>query len=396
MKSVCLFLSLLFIQTGFAQNKLPVIRATSKSVSINDGGFLDKNGWTLSPSARPDIFTADRTRRTKYVTFYTDIDSIRVKLKPGMRYDFVILLNGKDSCFTQIASAVPPTVKRPETAKADTIPFVLTEHNAIAVKVVVNNTDTLLVHFDLSSFDFHLTRDAVLKKTHLLANQPDAMAGKAAPNFNKLSKVTSLQIGSVTFTNPPVTTTQLTAIGMDGRMGWNVFEGKTVELDYDRNLLIVHPKLPGKPKGYTKVPMGFIRSFPLMSGSFEINGKRYTGDFAMDTGSETAVILDSGWVAKKQMPAEQLKLLKTTTLRDPRNNVFQTKVVLAPAFMLDKHPLNNVPVLILSSKINPAGFELNFLGNGVMKRFNMLFDFEHDNIYLKPNHLFTAGYKQSS
>src|ERR1700743_302292 len=99
---------LLIIQTTFAQHKLPIIKATSKKVSIKDGDFLDKNSWTLTPSARPDIFTADRTRKTKYVTFYTDIDSIRVKVKPGMRFNFVILYNGKDSCYTQIASAIPP------------------------------------------------------------------------------------------------------------------------------------------------------------------------------------------------------------------------------------------------------------------------------------------------
>lgn len=396
MKPACLLLSLLVIQTVFAQNKLPVIRATSKSVSINDGGFLDKNAWNLSPDARPDVYTADRTRRPKYVTFYTDIDSIRVLLKPGMRYNFVILINGKDSCFTQIASAISPGEKQPKSTKPDTIPFTLTDHNAIAIKTVINNTDTLLVHFDLSSFDFHFTRDAVLKKTHLLANQPDALTGKATPNFNKMVKVTSLQMGQLTFTNPPVTTTQLTAIGMDGRIGWTVFEGKTVELDYDHNLMIIHPQLPAKLTGYTKMQMDFMRSYPLMNGSFEIDGKQYRGNFAMDTGSEVAMILDSGWAAKQHLPIAQLKLIKTTTLRDPRNNVFETKVVLTPAFALNKHSLKNVPALVLSSKINPAGFELNFLGNDLMKRYNMLFDFQHDNIYLKPNHLFNEKYKQSS
>jgi hypothetical protein len=102
------FVPLIFLSTfSIAQNKCKVIKATSKSVAIKDGDELDKNAWTLSPKARPDVFTADRIRKTKYVTFYTDIDSIRVKVKPGSRYDFVILLNGKDSCYTRIESAVP-------------------------------------------------------------------------------------------------------------------------------------------------------------------------------------------------------------------------------------------------------------------------------------------------
>jgi hypothetical protein len=56
-------------QSISAQSKLPVIKASSKGVAINDGGFSDKNAWTLSPKIKPDIFTADRTPKTKWVTF---------------------------------------------------------------------------------------------------------------------------------------------------------------------------------------------------------------------------------------------------------------------------------------------------------------------------------------
>eukprot|EP01132_Coremiostelium_polycephalum_P016238 gene16238-19547_t len=108
MKYIFLFCFFLGLTPVFAQSKLPVIRATSNKVAINDGGYLDKNRWTLSPAAKPDVFTADRTRETKWVTFYTDLDSIRIKVKPGSSTDFVILLNGKDSCYTRVVSAIGP------------------------------------------------------------------------------------------------------------------------------------------------------------------------------------------------------------------------------------------------------------------------------------------------
>ncbi|RYF37317.1 MAG: hypothetical protein EOO38_26495, partial [Cytophagaceae bacterium] len=94
-----------------AQAQLPLIRATSSHVAIRDGGYLNKNAWTLSPKARPDVYTADRTRKAKWVTFYTDLDSIRLRVKPGTRTDFIILLNGKDSCYTRLASALPLPTK---------------------------------------------------------------------------------------------------------------------------------------------------------------------------------------------------------------------------------------------------------------------------------------------
>lgn len=378
-----------------AQAKLPVIKASSKKVAINDGGYFEKDRWTLSPKAKPDIFIADRTRKTKWVTFYTDIDSIRVKVKPGTRFNFVILLNGRDSCYTQIASAIPPENKlKNNTINHDTIPFTVSAHNAIAVKAVLNNSDTVTLHFDLSSFDIRLTKTAILTKTHLLSNQPDAVTGKAKPNYNQLNKVTKLQMGSLVITNPDIFITELTARDMDGRFSYNIFEGKTIEINYDLGLLIIHSKLPKIAKGYARSKLGFKRSFDYVTGTFEIANKKYTGDFLMDTGSEQAIILDSTWATAKNFPAN-LKLIKTLTISDPRGVKYETRTVLSPAFTINKQGLTNIPTLILSGK-NPVGFPINYLGNDVLKRFNMILDLKNDYIYLKPDKLMGMKYRDDS
>jgi hypothetical protein len=394
-KYLLLFVSLLGVQASFAQSKLPVIKATSKSASINDGGFLDKNSWSLSPGIRPDVYTADRTRQPKWVTFYTDIDSIRVKVKPGSRFNFVVLLNGKDSCFTQIASGIPPvSMVKNNSATHDTIPFTLTADNAISVKTIMNDADTLLLHFDASSFDFHFTQNAILKKTKLLVNRADALAGKASPNYNNLNKATKLQMGSMVWQQVEILPTLITADGMDGRFGWNLFEGRQVELDYDKNIMIIHSQLPKDLKGYVKSKIGFARSYPYINGTFEIAGKKYNGNFSMDTGSGQALILDSAWVSNQHFPKD-LKLIKSTVLSDPRGNKYEIKIVKAPVYRLNGFALTNIPTLLLAGK-NPMGYEINYLGNGLMKRFNMILDFEKDNIYLKPNKLTPLKYKGDS
>ncbi|WP_413670609.1 hypothetical protein ACEN9X_12115 [Mucilaginibacter sp. Mucisp86] len=388
MKYFLLFICLLPAGFVIGQSKLPVTKATSKKVAINDGGFLDKNAWSLSPKMRPDVYTADRTRATKWVTFYTDIDSIRVKVKPGTRYNFVILLNGKDSCYTQIASAIPPVNKQNGgVTKNDTIPFKLTAYSAIAVKAVMNDTDTLNLHFDLSSFDFHLTKDAILKKTKLLPNHADVLAGKAKPNFNEMSKVLKLQMGTAVWHNQEILPTNITSTGMDGRFGWNLFEGKLVEVDYDNNRIIIHNTKPKGLKNYERSKIGFMRSFPYAIGMFEIGRKKYTGNFSMDTGSDQSAILDSAWAAKNDFPTN-LKVIKSSTISDPRGVKYDMKIVEAPLFRLNGFPVTNVSTLILSNK-NPLGFEINYLGNGLLKRFNMIIDFKNDYLYLKPNKLST-------
>jgi len=391
MKIITLLTFLFFTSLSFAQTKLPLIKATSKRVSIKDGDIFSKNSWSLSPSARPDIYTAERTRKTKWVTFYTDIDSIKVKVRPGTRFNFVILFNGKDSCFTQIASAVSPEDKTLRKVVAiDTISFTLTTYNAIAFKAIVNGTDSVNLHFDTGSWDFRLTKDAIVKKTKLLAGQTET-----TPNFKKLNKVHKLQIGKLVINNPDFEATDMTAHDMDGRFGWNLFEGKQVELDFDNNRMIVHSgKLIKAPKGYIKSNLEFRNSFMIVKGAMKKGDQLLPGDFLMDTGSGQAIILDSAWAASTDF-AKGLQLIRSIVLHNPRGDKFETKVVLAPGFEMNGYALTNIPTLILGTR-NPAGFSINNLGNDLLKRFNMILDFKHDCIYWKPNQFFDREFKKDS
>ncbi len=98
-KLVALLLLTSTIQLSVAQTKLPVVRANSKTVDIKDGEKLIKQAWTISPEINPDVYLTS----SKKVTFYTDISSISFKINPKVGvYNFIILLNGKDSARTQI------------------------------------------------------------------------------------------------------------------------------------------------------------------------------------------------------------------------------------------------------------------------------------------------------
>jgi hypothetical protein len=370
MKAPILFLAILALHGAMAQSTLPLIHATAKKVSIKDDGFLEKDAWNLSPKARPDIYTADRSRKTKYVTFYTDVDSIRVKLKPGGKVDFIILLNGTDSCYTEVASSFHKSPPAPESH--DTIPFTLTAQMAIHVRSTINDTASLELHFDASSFDLALT----------------------TPNYKKFRPLSRLQIGPLSWTHPDLHNTTLTATGMDGRFGWNLFEGKYVELNYDDSLLIIHTKRPKNLKGYTRSKLYFFRSYPCVKATIRAGNKAYTGYFLLDTGSGQAIILDSTWAIQQNFPTD-LKLLSTSVFHDARGIKYETKIVQAPGIMLNGFASSDVPTWLLNTR-NPAGFEINLLGNDLLKRFNIIMDFQNDYIYLKPNQLLNSPFKNGT
>jgi len=167
-----------------------------------------------------------------------------------------------------------------------------------------------------------------------------------------------------------------------------------VEINYDHSLLIIHSRAIKVPKGYVKSKLEFIRSFVCAKGAFEIENKKYSGDFLFDTGSEQAIILDSAWVSGKNFP-KNLKLIKSLTIRNPGGAKFETKIVLSPLFKINNFELTNIPTSIFESK-NPAGFEINNLGNDFLKRFNMILDFKNDCLYLKPNKLINSKYRVTS
>lgn len=83
-----------------AQTKLPLIKAHSLDVDIRDAGYFRKKAWTISPNLRPDIYTT--SSKFKEVTFYTDIDSITYRVTPDKDFNFIILVDNKDSAYTQI------------------------------------------------------------------------------------------------------------------------------------------------------------------------------------------------------------------------------------------------------------------------------------------------------
>lgn len=95
-----LIVAALFIQCSlFAQTELPVIKANSNKVDIKVDTVLRKNLWTVMPELALDVYPT----AGKEVTFYTDIDSISFIIDPKIKkYDFIILLNEKDSARTQI------------------------------------------------------------------------------------------------------------------------------------------------------------------------------------------------------------------------------------------------------------------------------------------------------
>lgn len=359
-------------QSVLGQTKLPVVRATSPNVAIDDGGYLDKDAWTLSPRVKPDVYTAGRSLKAKTVAFYTDIDSVKFTLQPGQSIDFIILLDGKDSCYTRVQSDTPLRLTHRQRAQPpDTIPFHLNEYDAIQVKCTVNDRDTLDVHFDLGTLDIRLAREVL--------------------DRYKTEPITAIRFGDFVAQSPTVQVARNASFGMQGRFGWRVFDGRVVEIDYDHRRLVVYPKRPRIKKGFVKSDIRFAQSLLCAKATIPMGGKKYEGDFLFDTGANMAIILDSAWMRQNKFPDDQ-PLLKKSYVTDGAGRKYETRIVMMPAVEINGFVVKEFPASKLGFK-SPVGLGVNYFGNELLKRFNLIIDLQRDQIYLKPNSLYHLPFK---
>lgn len=376
----------------FAQKPLTIIKATNKKATITEGeGNFEESAWYLDPAAKPDVFTTNKSKKAKWITFKTDIDCLKVKLKAGQKYDFVVLLNGKDSCFTRLQSpALITKYAQQKKVTHDTIPFVLTAYSNMKIKAILNEKDTLQLNFDTGADGIFLTYDAIEKKTHLLDNQKD----KLEKNYDYLPSLNHISIGNLAWDNLTIFARSLSGHETDGLFGWDFFNGRIVEIDYDNRRLIIHSKLEKKPKGYSKIPIEYTHTLFCINGTLKNKGKAYPNRFLFDSGYQRTMMLDSVLMAEQHFPKD-LPIIKKVIMKNSRGHEIPVITVNNEQLHLGDYTLFDVPAQKLSSA-NPARFKTHILGNEVLKRFNTILDFQNDCIYLKKNSLWEVEYKEKS
>lgn len=95
-----LLLSIISI-SGYAQ-ELQILKSNTYSIKIRDGNSIVQNIWWADPKTKLDVYETGYKGKDKWITFISDIDSIRFKVEKDKQFTFVILINGKDSALTQI------------------------------------------------------------------------------------------------------------------------------------------------------------------------------------------------------------------------------------------------------------------------------------------------------
>lgn len=379
MKNNVILLLLLFTTYGFSQKQLPVVKAIAKSAIIHEEG-KPATQWNLDPKIKIDAYTTNKLIAPTVVKLKTDIDSISFKLKPGEQKDFIVVVNGKDSCYTRFQSPATKNFSTLKPERHDTIPMVINNKNTNRIKVLIHNTDTLQLNFDSGATEIVLIEEALKNKVKSKLKLYNTFYDIKVGNSVYKSKIYDIL---------------LAGDEADGLIGWDHFDGLIVELNYDKNIMVVHSKLPKavkQNKATEKFKIKYFNQLPFIETEIVQGNTKVKDWFLFDTGYQKAVMLDNELLEKEKFPVGEMKVLKTEMLRGTRNNEIPVVTSNLQSLKLGKFELKNVPAQILTSNKPMRGANIHILGSDILKRFNTFFDFQENVVYLQPNHLYEAAY----
>jgi hypothetical protein len=376
-----------------AQVDLPVLNATSPNVKILDSNSPDKGDWIVDPSIEIDTYYALRSDKKKTITFQTDIDSKAFEVEPGHVYDFVILLNGKDSCKTRISTMVQGFQRIDKGDKAEPLVIPITiQRGKLFIRGSVNGSKMLDLIFDTGADTCVIYPSAKSKGVELKFDGTVLNAGSGGVTVRQVSHDNRLEISHARWNHEPFLYIERQAERADGIIGYTVFENHIVEIDYDRMLMIVHHSLPSHSDSFSKTGMPFFGSLPSVEVVMTNGDASFRGPFILDTAGTSCMLVNQAFAANHDMHST-LKKLGTSESRGVGSESIYSNQLMLPTLTIAGHSLNEVPINVeLPSDWNkaPPG---GVVCMDVLCRFNTILDFPANEAYFKPNSRFEEAFR---
>jgi len=374
-------LVLMFGQFVFAQNVLPVVRATSKTASIRDGKHFKKDYWAIMPERKPDYYYVEIPQKSNTITFITDQDSISFNTTYGKDYDFIILLNGKDSCYTRISASYKnfnASTRKSAGAGPDTIPFTLGDNRKVYVNAKLNGSEVTNIQLDLGAGGTLINKTSV-KKVKMNFDGQTTLANSDGVNLVPLASKNRLQIGNQVWDSIPIAVASNMKDYEDLLIGNSLFRDKMLEINYDKKILVVHDALPPQTAAYSRHEVildgGVI---PYIKVNLTIRNRSQTGWVMFDTGARTSILNSADVPMPYRIVNEMAGMIGLNQAITPRLDI-------------GKYQLSG-----FEYKTRDMGGEgLNMLlGNDLLKRFNLVLDNKNGYMYMQPNSLTNVPYRK--
>ncbi len=260
-------------------------------------------------------------------------------------------------------------------------------NNHIYADVSVNGKGPYTFIFDTGGAN--LVTPAVAKELGLKSEgHMDAHGAGEGIMEAGLTKVGELKIGNAALKNqvfivlPLDAMSDVEGIKEKGMVGFETFRRFVTRIDYaGKTLTLIDPKHFDPKDAGKPVKFVFAQSIPEIQGTFE----GIPGMFEIDTGSRAELTLTKPFAEKNDVRAKHPKGIDAVDgwgVGGPSRGYVTRGAMLT---MGSVQVPNVVTSLATQSKGAFAGNEYSGnIGSGILKRFIVTFDYEHQTMYLKP------------
>ncbi|HEY2648293.1 MAG TPA: aspartyl protease family protein [Puia sp.] len=171
---------------------------------------------------------------------------------------------------------------------------------------------------------------------------------------------------------------------IDGIIGYSFLSRYIVKIDYDSSLVYVYSKgnikYPGG--GYALRPN--IVSLPVESAIIR-DSREITPRFYFDTGAGLCLLLNSDFIRDSSLLYPDKKPLPTQA--QGMGGKANMQVTIIKEFKLGPYRFRNVPTHIFDDEFNVTSYPYlaGLIGNDVLRRFNIILNYDKKIFYLTPN-----------
>jgi len=374
-----------------SDDSLPVLRAHSRSVDVNDGGRLYRGGWSISPEVPVDVYYARRAPGDRTVTFRSDVDSIRFDVSNGHDYDFVVQLDGKICCHTRISTLrrMPHLDAVGNTDTPVSIPFTLGKDGKIHIAGRINDSAALDLLVDLGADSVVLFPTGETRQARLNLDGEVENAGSGGTVTRRISNDNRIAVGALRCDHEAVLFVEKQSDRADGILGYNVFDNGVLSIDYDTMQL----RIGGEPPtgAATTLPVTFIGTLPAVTVQLATKSGQFDVPLVLDTGSNATIFLDGATADRYGLPGS-LMPLGSSRMSGTGAAIIENDVVQLPALRLGALELRKLP-LYVEARGSPAASRGGHLGMETLRRFNSVLDLRSDVATFTTSHFRDEPYR---
>jgi hypothetical protein len=280
-------------------------------------------------------------------------------------------------------------------AEENIIPFTVSR-NKIILPVQVGKTRTLRIILDSGmGWDGLLIMNPDLRDSIQLVSPFEASLGGAGQGNSQTALVSdsmSFFAGNADFVNQRMVILRgesFKGFPTDGVTGYSLFGHYAVEINYDDLLITLHdPENYQVDESWSEVPVYFkSASIPWIDAGVVIsNGEPIAISCYIDCASSETIELLLKSDQKFSLPDETEEMYLGRGLSGDifgkRGNI--AKVILG-SFEVQSVKAAFAPAEARSKQPGADGI----IANGLLRRFNIIFDYKHEKLYLKPNSSFS-------